>query len=199
MRYRWLLWLLPVFTVSCTLQTVSAPPASVSTVAVLPPHNRTGDPLLVTGSSLPRRSVFRDQPVTIADMLAAEVYEELEQRGFTVIVPQMVAAAIGGQTPTSPQDAAALAARGQLTGSALYLEIRQWEPADSSLRPWRVLVALDASVIDVATGRVVWTAHLPLRPVQTSGAVTRADAYTLAAHEVARELFAAWSPEWPAS
>jgi hypothetical protein len=114
-------------------------------------------------------------------------------------VPQTVAAAVSGQTPTSPQDAAALATRGQLTGNALYFEIRQWEPADSSLRPRRVLVALDASLIDVATGRLVWTAHLPLRAVQTSGAVTRADVYTLAAHEVARELFVAWNPGRPAS
>jgi hypothetical protein len=58
-------------------------------------------------------------------MLAAEVKEELEKRVFTVIVPQTVAATISGRTPTSPQYAAALAARGQLTGNALYLKIRQ--------------------------------------------------------------------------
>jgi hypothetical protein len=144
-----------MFTVSCTLQTVTTPPVSVSTVAVFPLHTRAGDPLLVTGSSWLRRSVLRVQPVTVADMLAAEVKEELEKRVYAVIVPQTVTATISGQTPTSPQDAAALAARGQLTGNALYLEIRQWEPADSSLRPRRVLVALDASLIDVATGRLV--------------------------------------------
>jgi hypothetical protein len=106
-----------MFTVSCTLQTVTTPPVSVSTVAVFPPHTRAGDPLLVIGSSRLRRSVFRVQPVIVADMLAKTF--------FTVIVPQTVAATISGQTPTSAQDAAALAARGRLTGNALYLEIRQ--------------------------------------------------------------------------
>jgi hypothetical protein len=59
-----------MFTVSCTLQTVTTPPVSVSTVAVFPPHTRAGDPLLVTGSSWLRSSVLRVQPVTVADMLA---------------------------------------------------------------------------------------------------------------------------------
>ena len=53
----------------------------------------------------------------------------------------------------------------------------------------------DVSVIDATTDRVVWTAHLPLRPVLTPGAVTLGAAYTLASREVTKELLAAWGPE----
>ncbi len=84
-----------------------------------------------------------------------------------------------------------MAMRGQLEGSVLYLEIVQWQPAlDEALHPWRMLIAVDARLIDVATGRVVWTAHLPLRPVPTPGTVTRADADMIAAKRVAKKLFA---------
>jgi hypothetical protein len=139
--------------------------------------------------------VFRSQPVTVADVLAAEARGELERRGYTIVAPQKVEVAIGSQTPTSPTDAADLAARGQLDGSVLYIEIKQWQPAlEESLHPRRVIVALGASLIDVASGHVVWTAQLPLRPVPTPGAVTRPHAYTIAAHEIAAELFASWQP-----
>jgi hypothetical protein len=84
-----------------------------------------------------------------------------------------------------------LASQGKLEGSVLYIEIVQWQPAlTESLHPWRMLVAVHANLVDTASGRVVWTAHLPLRPVPTPGAVTRADADLIAARFVARELFA---------
>jgi hypothetical protein len=187
-----LLWLLPVLMLSCASSVVSPPlPTAVRAIAVLPPNNRTGDPLLVGGTSLLEKYVFRSQPVTVADVLAVEVRRQLEQRGLTVLPREQVDAALGSQIPRSPKDAATLASRGKLEGSVLYLEIVQWQPAlAESLHPWRMLVAVHAQLVDVASGHVVWSAHLPLRPVSTPGAVTRADADMIAAQRVARELFA---------
>ena len=186
-----LLWLLPVLMLSCASSVSTPLPTAVRAIAVLPPNNRTGDPLLVGGTSLLEKYIFRSQPVTVADVLAVEVRIQLEQRGITVLPREKVDAALGNQIPSSPKDAANLASRGKLEGSVLYIEIVQWQPAlVESLHPWRMLVALHVHLVDVASGRVVWAAHLPLRPVPTPGAVTRADADMIAAQRVARELFA---------
>ena len=192
MRCHRLLWLLPVLMLSCASSLVSPPlPTAVRAIAVLPPNNRTGDPLLVGGTSLLEKYLFRSPPVTVADVLAVEVRIQLEQRGITVLPREEVDAALGNQIPSSPKDAANLASHGKLEGSVLYIEIVQWQPAlVESLHPWRMLVALHVHLVDVASGRVVWAAHLPLRPVPTPGAVTRADADMIAAQRVARELFA---------
>jgi hypothetical protein len=191
MRCHRLLWLLPVLTLSCASSLVSPPlPTAVRAIAVLPPNNQTGDPLFVGGTSLLEKYIFRSQPVTVADVLATEVRIQLEQRGITVLPREQVDAALGNQIPSSPKDAANLASRGKLEGSVLYMEIAQWQPAQAdSLHPWRMLVAIHTHLVDVASGRVVWSAHLPLRPVPTPGAVTRADADMIAAQRVAKELF----------
>jgi hypothetical protein len=192
MRCHRLLWLLPVLTLSCASSLVSPPlPTAIRALAVLPPNNQTGDPLFVGGTSLLEKYIFRSQPVTVADVLAVEVRIQLEQRGITVLPREQVDAALGHQIPRSPKDAANLARHGKLEGSVLYMEIVQWQPAQAdSLHPWRMLVAIHVDLIDVASGRVVWSAHLPLRPVPTPGAVTRADADMIAAQRVARDLFA---------
>jgi hypothetical protein len=192
MRCHRLLWLLPVLTLSCASSLVSPPlPTAIRALAVLPPNNQTGDPLFVGGTSLLEKYIFRSQPVTVADVLAVEVRIQLEQRGITVLPREQVDAALGHQIPRSPKDAANLARHGKLEGSVLYMEIVQWQPAQAdSLHPWRMLVAIHVDLIDVASGRVVWSAHLPLRPVPTPGAVTRADADMIAARRVARDLFA---------
>jgi hypothetical protein len=192
MKDRRLLWLLSVLILSCTPMPVSPPlPTIVRTVAVLPPINRTGDPLLVSGASLLEKYVFRTQAVTVGEVLVAEVRMQLAHRGIIVVPAEKVEAAIGAQTPNSPKEAADLAARSQLEGDVLYIEIKQWQlPSEEAFHPRVVLVSLEASMIAVATGRIVWTAHLPLRPIPTSGAVTRADAYMIAARQVAKEVFA---------
>ncbi len=192
MSFRRLLWLLPVLTLGCAMAPVSPSlPATVRTIAVLPPNNRTGDPLFVGGSSLLEKYVFRPQPVTVGDVLAAEVRRQLGQRGITVVPREKVQAALSNQIPMSPQEAADLAARGHLEGHVLYIEIVQWEPtASESLHPSHMLIAVEARLVDVATGRVLWSPHLPLRPVPTPGAVTRADADMIAAGRIAKELFA---------
>jgi hypothetical protein len=191
MRCHRLLWLLPVLALSCASSLVSPPlPTAVRAIAVLPPNNQTGDPLFVGGTSLLEKYIFRSQPVTVADVLAVEVRIQLEQRGISVLPREQVDAALCNQIPSSPKDAANLASHGKLEGSVLYIEIVQWQPAlAESLHPWRMLVAIRVHLVDVASGRVVWAAHLPLRPVPTPGAVTRADADMIAAQRVAKELF----------
>jgi hypothetical protein len=192
MIYRHFLWLLlPLLMLHCALPPNVPPlPATVQTIAVLPPNNRTGDPLLIESASFFHPDAAGPGRVTVPDALAAEARAQLERRGFRVMTPEAVMTAIGNQTPSSPEEAADLAARGQLEGSALYIEIRRWEADMSPTHPRRILVALEVRLIDTATGQAVWTAHLPLRPVPTLGVVTRWRAYMIAARKVTEELFA---------
>ncbi len=183
--------LLPLLTLSCTLPPSPPPlPTTAQTIAVLPPNNRTGDPLLIESASFLYPYAAGPGRVTVPDVLATEARAQLERRGFRVMTPEAVTTAIGNQTPSSPEEAADLAARGKLEGSVLYIEIRRWEADMSPLHPRRIIVALEARLIDTATGQVVWTAQHPLRPVPTSGAITRWVAYTIAARKVTEELFA---------
>jgi hypothetical protein len=185
-----LLLLLPVLALSCA-RSPSAPPlpATARTIAVLPPNNRTGDPLLVESASFFHPYADRPGRVTVPDVLAAEAREQLTRRGIKVVAPEAVTAAIDNQTPRSPEEAADLAARGKLEGDALYIEIRRWEADMSPLHPRRIIVAVEARLLDPATGQTVWTAQRPLHPVPTPGMVVRWMAYTIAARKVAAELF----------
>ena len=193
---RFLLLLLPVLTLSCALPPSPPPlPTTARTIAVLPPNNRTGDPLLIESASFLYPYADRPGRVTVADVLATEAREQLTRRGIKVMAPEVVTAAIGNQTPRSPEEAAAWVAGGKLEGSALYIEIRRWEADMSPLHPRRIIVALEARLLDAATGQTVWTAQRPLHPVPTPGAVVRWMAYTIAAHKVAEELFASTTME----
>ena len=80
---RWFLpLLLPVLALSCALSPGAPPlPTTAQTIAVLPPNNRTGDPLLVESASFLHPSADRPGRVTVPDVLAAEVREQLAQRG----------------------------------------------------------------------------------------------------------------------
>src|SRR5262245_9996694 len=131
--------LLPLLTLSCALSPDAPPlPTTARTIAVLPPNNRTGDSLLVESASFLHPEADRPGRVTVPDVLATEVREQLAQRGITVIAPEAVTAAIGRQAPGSPEEAIALAAQGKLAGSVLYIEIRRWEADVSPLHPQRV-------------------------------------------------------------
>ena len=191
MRARcFLILLLPFFSFSCAAPPSPPPlPATARTIAVLPPNNRTGDPLLIESASFLHPDADRPGRVTVADALATEVRAQLTRRGVTVIAPAVVTAAIGTQTPHSPEEAAEVAARGKLEASVLYMEIRRWEADMSSLHPQRVMVALEARLLDPATGQTVWIAQRPLHPVPTPGVIVRWMAYTIAARKVAEALF----------
>lgn len=196
-RVSWLL--LSVFALNCARAPLpSPPPAPVGRIAVLPPNNRTGDPLLVASDSFWNPYAAGSQRVTVADVLAAEARSQLERRGFTAASADAIEAAVGKFFPGSPQEAAELIARSNLADTALWIEITRWEP-DMMFHPKVVLVALEASLIDAATGNIVWTMHRSLRPTPTPGAVSLWAAYMIAAREVVEELLSPWGPERPIS
>ena len=181
----------------CGATTASPPPASVRTVAVLPPSNRTGDPLLVAGSSLLERYAFKTDRITVGDVLAIELRDRLGRSGFAVVAPDVVDSAIGGRPAGSADAAAELARNGHLTDPVLFVAIDRWEP-DGGTHPTFVIVALDAALVDPPTGAVLWHAHRRASPIATPGVVTLASAYEIAAEQAAEDLVGSWNAARPA-
>jgi len=199
MRSGYWLWFLSMLTLGCALRpSPPPPPVPAQTVAVLPPNNRTDDPLTVGSDSFWEVFANQSRRVTVPDVLASETRAQLEQRGFTVVPTTVVEAAIGDRAPNSLEEATALTTQGKIGDSALYIEITRWE-SDRPLHPSRVLVSFEANLIDGTTGHVVWTTHQPLRPVPTPGAATQWGAYTIAARQVAGQLLSAWGTQQPTS
>jgi hypothetical protein len=156
-------------------------------IAVLPPNNRTGDPLLVSGASFLDRYAFHAERVTVGDVLAGEARAQLADRGFRVVPPETVDAAAEGHVPRTPHAAAEIAAHGKLDGLALYLEILRWEP-DAPVHTTFVIVGLSASLVDPASRNVVWELYRQPAPVATPGEVTLENAYETAARKVIAEV-----------
>jgi hypothetical protein len=195
----WLWLFLSMLTLGCAPRPLAPPPSvPAQTIAILPPNNRTDDPLVGGGESFWDVFASQSQQVTVGDLLAAETRAQLEQRGFTVVPPAVVKAALSGRAPGSVEEAAELAAQDKLKGAILYIEITRWE-SDMPIRPDGVLVALDASLIDAASGRLLWTTHQPLRPVPTPGAINQSTAYIIAARQVTEELLSSWGTKRPTS
>lgn len=171
----------------------SPPPEMPRTVVVLPPNNRTGDPLLVAGATMLERYVTRGERVAVPDVLASEARIDLERRGLTVVPAEVVDEATG-RVPTSVEDAAALAMRAKPdAGAALYLEIRRWEP-DAATHPAFIIVGMTASLVEPASGRVIWSATRPSKPVATPGEISAGAAYVTAARAVMEEMLAPLGP-----
>ena len=196
------LWsFLALLTFSCARPPAPVPPpspASVGAVAVLPPNNRTGDPLLIAGASFYEKYVARTDRITVPDVLAAEARFQLARRGFTVIARQTVEAATGDRAPADAQEAAAVATRNKIDATVLYIELRRWE-ADVPFRPQFVIASLEVFLIEPSTGRVLWKVDHPSRPVPTKGVVNLGDAYDIAARTVMEEMLAGLGPERPGS
>ena len=190
-------WLpLLVLAGACSRPAAPPPPDMVRTVAVLAPANRTGDPLLVAGASFLEKYALKSDRVTVHDVLASEARVQLAHRGFTVVSADEVQSATQGRAPGSPEAAAEIASRAKLAGLALFLDIRRWEP-DAPTQPSFVLVGITASLIDPATGLVVWSVERPTSPVATPGEVALGPAYVTAARKVMEELLAPLGPERP--
>jgi len=170
----------------------------VRMIAVFPPNNRTGDPLLIAGASFLEKYVLPTERFTVPDALAADARMQLARSGFDIVPPDVVDRATSGHATSSAQEAAAVAARQQLDGAVLFIDIRRWE-ADASYHPTFVIASVSATLVDPPTGRVLWTADRPSRPVQTPGVITVGDAYALAARVVMEELLAGLGPVRPAS
>lgn len=168
----------------------------VGRIAVFPPNNRTGDPLLIAGASFLEKYVLPSDRFTVPDALAAGARVQLARAGFDVVRPDLVDRAASGHTISSAQEAATVAAHQQLDGAVLFIDIRRWE-ADAAYHPTFVIVSVSATLVDPPTGRVLWTADRPSRPVQTPGVINVGDAYAIAARVVMEELLAGLGPQRP--
>jgi hypothetical protein len=187
-----------VVVLGCTVAPPPPPPATVRRVAVLTPDNRTGDGLLVAGTSLLERYAFRTERVTVPDVLAIELRATLARRGFAVVPPETVQAATEGRPAGSPEAAAELARHGHLDDPVLMVVIDRWEP-DAPTEPTFVIVAVEAALVDPSSGSVLWRVHPRMRPIKTPGAVTLGSAYEIAAGQVVQELVGSWGPLPPPS
>ncbi|MBI3783097.1 MAG: hypothetical protein HY270_06830 [Deltaproteobacteria bacterium] len=153
-------------------------------IAVLPTNNRTGDDLLIGGASFLEQYAWHSDRTAVADILTAEASEHLTQDGFHVIASEEAAT-----VPSDPQSAAHYVASRHLADVALYIEIRRWE-TEASFHPSFVIAVVDVSLVEATSGRILWTASHPARPILTPGVVSVADAYALAADEVITNLLA---------
>ena len=170
-----------------TVATTTPLPVAGGAVAVFPPHNRTGDDLLIAGASYLEKYALRSDRITVPDVVVSEARRQLARRGSTVVPAETVDTATEGHTPTSAEEAAAAAARHGLEGSVLYVEIRRWEP-DVAFRPSFVIVSLEMTLVDPETRRILWRADHPSRPIPTPGVATLGEAYTIAAQKVVEEM-----------
>src|SRR5262249_36785451 len=80
--------LVAVLMAGCTVAT-PPPPATVHSVAVLPPSNRTGDSLLVSGTSLLEQYAFHTDRATVPDVLAPQLRMQLRRRGIAGVSPEV--------------------------------------------------------------------------------------------------------------
>lgn len=164
------------------------------TIAVLPPNNRTGDPLVVEGAGLIDRYIRHAARVTVPDVLLSEARVQLLEKGFEVSDWQAVDRALEGRTPTSPESAAELATKSGLKSLVLYLEIRRWEP-DAPMHTRFVIVGLAASLLDPSTGHVLWQKERRAAPVPTPGELMVQSAYVTAARKVMKEMLSPLRPD----
>jgi hypothetical protein len=167
----------------------TAPPRSVTTLAVLPPNNLTGDPLLVAGGSFLEQYAFKTERITVPEALLAETRTFLERRGYKVVSGETVAGVTGAKPPASVADAARVATELKVA-NVLYIEIRRWGSDDRST-PQAIIVSIQASLVE-PSGHVVWQADRPAKPVQTEGAIGQGTAYMIAIQKIVDELFVSW-------
>jgi len=187
MTSRPLTLLFPALLVCCAVQPTAPLPHAGQTIAVMPPSNQTGDPLLVSGTSLLEQYAFDTPRATVGDVLAAELGLRLRRRGFTVVADDVVRAATEGRGTGNPEAAAELARHAHLTEPLLVVAIDRWEP-DGDTHPDFVIVALEAWLVDPGTGAVRWHTHRRANPISTPGSVTLASGYQIAAGKAAEEL-----------
>jgi hypothetical protein len=188
-RVRWLLILLGIAW-GCA-SPAPAPAHLLSKLVILPVHNRTGDPLTVSGDGVLDRYVFHAETVTVADVLETEAGLQLREKGFDPSPWDRKGAK--GRVPTNVGEAVDLAAQSSLGPLCLYLEIRRWEP-EGRVHVKYVTVDVEASLIDAKARVVIW--HSSERgPVPTPGEVLMEAAYVAAARKAVAELLVPLHPE----
>jgi hypothetical protein len=172
---------------SCSGHRPPAPPEPLPAVVLLPiadPPNRSA----VRGIFM-FYSWIADTRAAVPTQLDAALRSALRARGISA-PPPTGESLIGA--PTLHQAIAAVLAS-DLPAPALFIEIGKWE-AENADFPAFVDVALDATLIDPGSGRILWTTHHEAGPVATRGAGSLAAAYQRAADEVAAWLVGRWSP-----
>jgi hypothetical protein len=95
--------------------------------------------------------------------------------------------------------AAQIMEEAQLDATALYIEVRRWEPtpSDRGMKADGVIVALDVTMVDPKTGKVLWEVHRPSRPVPLYGVVLTGQANVFVAETVMRDVFARLGSKQP--
>ena len=128
----------------------------------------------------------------MGDVLAQQARARLAEKGLDVLDPIDVKVATGDRIPTSPQMAAQIVEKANLDATALYIEVRRWEPTPDSrgMKADGVIVALDVMMVDPKTGTILWQVHRPSRPVPLYGVVLTGQAHVFVAETVMREVFA---------
>jgi hypothetical protein len=178
---------------ACAPLAVTPPPNGVKRIAVLAANNQTGDHLFIE-APIVLPSIFGGRPrATVLDVLSQEARAQLADRGFRVASAEEVRAATDGKVPRDPRDAARIAAESGLEGAALYIEVSVWEPDEHS-RPSYVTAKLDLVLVDPSTGRSLWEAHWPARPVPAGNTGTVGLAYPSAARDLLAKMMANLTP-----
>jgi hypothetical protein len=75
-----------------------------------------------------------------------------------------------------------------LDATPLLIRVRRWEYDRPTMRTDRIIAAIDVSLVDAGTGRVVWEKHRAAAPVQLHGELLSGQADVVAAEEVMREM-----------
>ena len=173
----------------CAPAVVTPMPPTVRRIAVLPPYylGAPDTPAAGTDSDL-----LRPLQITVGDVLAQQARMRLAERGLDVLDAIDVKVATKDRIPTSPQMAAQIMEEAHLDATALYIEVRRWEPTPDSrgMKADGVIVALDVMMIDPKTGKVLWQVHRPSRPVPLYGVVLTGQANVFVAETVMQEIFA---------
>jgi hypothetical protein len=182
----------------CAPAVVTPMPQAVRRIAVLPPYypGAADTPPAATDSDLPR-----PLEMTVGDVLAQQARARLVEKGLDVIAPSVVKLATKDRVPSSPQMAAQIMEEAHLDATALYIEVRRWEPTPDSrgMKADGVIVALDVMMIDPKTGKVLWEVHRPSRPVPLYGVVLTGQANVFVAETVMREIFAQLGSKKPSA
>jgi hypothetical protein len=155
----------------------------------LPPYRLGGgEPRLTEAESqilgLPSR--------TIESLLAQQARAQLTAKGFDVIEPSVVRLSTKDRVPTSPQMAGHILEEADLDATALYIEVRRWEPTpyERGMKADGVIVALDVMMVDPKTSSILWQVRRPARPVPLYGLVLTGQANMFVAQTVMKEVFA---------
>ncbi len=175
----------------CTPSVVAPPSQAVHRIAVLPPYSLRGSEFPTADN---RNGGLNPRQMTVGEVLAEQARGLLADKGYEVVDPSIVKAATRDRLPTNPQAASQIAREGALDATAMYIEIRLWEPNYLGMKTDGVIVALEVMLIDPQTGAVLWQARREPRPVPLHGVLLTGQANMFVAQIVMQEVLAPLEP-----